>query len=95
MTGNAARQSVPRLVALLPGTVRETMMNVNIGTLDRILRLVAGLLLAGIGAAMASGGWAIAALAVGAVMILTAVVGFCPAYTLLGIDTRSRRPRAS
>lgn len=70
-------------------------MNATIGTLDRALRLVAGLLLAGTGAAPASGGWAFAALAIGAVMVLTAVVGFCPASTLLGIDTRSRRPRAS
>ncbi|WP_245291311.1 YgaP family membrane protein [Methylobacterium aquaticum] len=71
------------------------MMNANIGTLDRALRLVASLLLAGTGAALASSGWAIAALAIGAVMGLTAVVGVCPAYTLLGIDTRGRRVRAS
>jgi hypothetical protein len=31
-------------------------------------------------------------LVVAAIMVATAVVGFCPLYALLGIDTRGRRP---
>ena len=33
-------------------------------------------------------------LVVVAIMVATAVVGFCPLYALLGIDTRGRRPLA-
>jgi hypothetical protein len=67
-------------------------MTANIGTLDRTLRLAAGIVLilaalfsgAGIfdGAAVKYG-----AIAVGLVMMGTAAMRFCPLYTVLGIKT--------
>lgn len=65
-------------------------MRTNMGTIDRVLRLVvaAGLLYAAFGTAFAADGalhWA--AIAVAVVFALTAIVGNCPLYSILGIRT--------
>jgi hypothetical protein len=70
---------------------RKIAMAPNVGSIDRILRLVVGLLIAGLGYTMLAGVWALVAAGIGAVMALTALVGFCPAYTILGINTCRRR----
>ena len=57
-------------------------MKPNIGTLDRNLRFILGLVVIGIGVANHS--WLGA---IGIVPILTAVFRFCPAYCPLGIST--------
>jgi hypothetical protein len=65
-------------------------MSVNIGGIDRILRIVVGLAL--IAAALgylgpnytSVWGW------IGVVPLLTALVGWCPAYTLFGTSTCAR-----
>lgn len=67
----------------------------NIGRLDRAARFIAGLVflvlpfvLAGEGGVMAAmGGYAWLSFLVGAVMLVTAVFRFCPAYWLFGIRT--------
>lgn len=57
-------------------------MQCNIGKTDRIIRIVAGVGL--IGWAVASGNvWGY----IGIVLLLTAFVGLCPLYSMLGIDT--------
>ncbi|HEY0334048.1 MAG TPA: DUF2892 domain-containing protein [Stenotrophomonas sp.] len=59
------------------------MFNRNIGTVDRVLRLVVGLVLIAlvfIGPKTAWG-W------IGAVLIVTALINFCPLYRLFGIRT--------
>lgn len=68
-------------------------MKVNMGSVDRVLRAVvvapAALVIAlVIGAGSVAG---IVLIALAAVMLLTAVVGFCPLYRLVGLDTRSLR----
>jgi hypothetical protein len=66
-------------------------MTPNVGSADRIVRLVVGLVLVvlpflpGLETAAPWLRWG--ALAVGLVMIATAAMRFCPAYTLLGIRT--------
>jgi hypothetical protein len=64
-------------------------MTVNVGSVDRIVRIVVGLAL--IAFAIPIGfpqtgwnwlGW------IGVVPILTAVVGNCPGYSLIGFSTR-------
>ena len=61
-------------------------MNTNIGPLDRVLRLILGGALIGF-ALLAKEtpysylGW------IGVIPILTALVSFCPLYTLLGVRT--------
>ncbi|WP_371821894.1 DUF2892 domain-containing protein [Skermanella sp. TT6] len=55
----------------------------NMGMIDRALRVVAGLLLISLVfvGPQTPWGW------IGLVPLLTAFIGFCPAYTLLGIRT--------
>jgi hypothetical protein len=58
-------------------------MHTNLGTVDRVLRTAVGLGLIGATAAGAIGPWG----CIGAVPLVTALVGWCPAYTLLGVNT--------
>jgi uncharacterized membrane protein len=63
----------------------------NVGPVDRALRLVVGIVLivlafAMLGAAEGSAGGVIA-VAAGAVLLLTAALGFCPAYLPLKMST--------
>ena len=58
-------------------------MKANVGSIDRVLRIGAGmgliaLALAGIGAPWT---W------IGVVPLATGVIGFCPAYPILGLNT--------
>jgi hypothetical protein len=64
-------------------------MTSNESTIDRIIRAVAGIG-ALLGAfAMGSGSVAFVLLVVvGAVLLVTAAVGFCPLYRVLGLSTR-------
>jgi len=59
------------------------MMGKNVGTVDRILRVVVGLGLLSLTVIgpQTPWGW------VGLVPLVTALVGFCPAYKILGIKT--------
>jgi len=61
-------------------------MNSNIGSVDRTLRLTAGLALLGVGYYLKSW-WGL----VGLIPILTAVFRFCPAYVPLGLSTCSSK----
>ena len=58
-------------------------MKSNAGSLDRILRIVAGLVLIGLAATGTVGLWGW----IGVVPLATGLFGFCPAYALLGINT--------
>lgn len=59
-------------------------MHANIGTIDRAVRIIAGLLLIGLAATGKIGLWGW----IGVVPLLTGIVRVCPAYSLLGIRTR-------
>jgi hypothetical protein len=58
-------------------------MNKNVGSVDRALRVVAGLVLLSLTVIGPKTLWGL----IGIVPLLTALVGWCPAYTLLGIRT--------
>jgi hypothetical protein len=64
---------------------KEVEMTLNIGTADRVLRIIIGLAL------VAFAWWSTAPYAwlgyIGVVPLLTAAFGTCPAYSLLGINT--------
>jgi Protein of unknown function (DUF2892) len=64
-------------------------MTRNMGTIDRVLRSLIGLLaLAGAFGLGWFSGWMVwAAAAVGVIMLVTAAVGTCPLYRLVGVDT--------
>lgn len=63
-------------------------MKQNVGTVDRVIRLLVGaaVLAFGIVGGLASP-WNIVAMVVGGVLIGTAAIGWCPPYALLGINT--------
>ena len=64
-------------------------MTRNMGTIDRALRAIIGVLaLLGAFALGWFSGWMVwAAAVVGVIMLVTAAVGFCPLYRLVGINT--------
>jgi hypothetical protein len=55
----------------------------NVGTIDRVVRVVAGLVLVGLAATGTLGVWAW----IGVVPLLTGLIGFCPAYKIAGFST--------
>jgi len=63
-------------------------MKTNVGTVDRIVRVVIGLVLIALAAGGATGAWAY----IGIVPLATGLVSFCPAYRLFGFDTCPRKP---
>jgi hypothetical protein len=58
-------------------------MKANVGGIDRILRALVGVALIALAATHVIGIWGY----IGVVPLLTAAIGFCPAYTLLGLNT--------
>ena len=58
-------------------------MKTNEGGIDRMVRIVAGLALLGLMAAGTIGWWGW----LGIVPLATGLIGWCPAYTLLGLNT--------
>ena len=58
-------------------------MKMNVGYIDRILRILAGIVLITLAATQTVGLWGY----IGIVPLLTGIFKFCPAYTLLGINT--------
>lgn len=63
-------------------------MTCNVGGGERPVRIVLGILLVGIGAFadLPPVGTGIA-LAIGTIALVTGVIGFCPAWSLFGINT--------
>ena len=57
----------------------------NISTLDRIIRVIVGALLAGdvLTGLQVPEGW------IGLILIVTGLLGICPVYSLLGINTKA------
>ncbi len=58
-------------------------MKANEGGLDRVLRVIAGLALIGLAVSGQIGVWGY----LGVIPLATGALGFCPVYTLLGINT--------
>ncbi len=70
----------------------------NMGSADRFVRFAAGIVLIALcllppSAPVLSvlGSWMWAAFAVGAVLVATAAIRFCPAYRLIGVNTCARQ----
>ncbi|MBL27801.1 MAG: hypothetical protein CMM50_09680 [Rhodospirillaceae bacterium] len=58
----------------------------NVGTLDRVLRAIVGVVLIALVFVGPETPWGW----IGVIPLLTAVVGFCPAYRLFGLRTCKR-----
>lgn len=57
-------------------------MQLNIGKLDKVVRVAVGCVIIGV-AAYYKSWWGL----VGVIPVATALVGFCPLYTLFGLNT--------
>lgn len=62
-------------------------MNANVGGIDKIVRIVAGAVLIGLAATGTVGAWGW----IGVVPLVTGLVGWCPAYRLIGVNTCSAK----
>jgi hypothetical protein len=63
-------------------------MKLNMGNTDRLIRISAAVVIAVVVyAGVVAGPWALALLAVAAVLVITGSIRFCPLYRLLGINT--------
>ena len=58
-------------------------MKANEGTIDRALRVTAGLVLIALAASGTIGVWGW----IGVVPLVTGAIGFCPAYAIVGMNT--------
>lgn len=65
-------------------------MKSNVGGVDRVLRIVLGLVLLGLAATGTVGGWGW----LGIVPLATGLVGWCPPYAIFGISTCRTKARA-
>lgn len=59
----------------------------NIGTADRIIRILIAIALSAYAYTALATPWSYLAYAVGGVLVVTALVRFCPAYWLVGAST--------
>ena len=70
-------------------------MTTNESTLDRVLRAIAGVVAAAAAIAVGAGTvLGIVLVVLAAVLLVTAAVGFCPLYRLLGIRTNAEAVRS-
>jgi hypothetical protein len=69
-------------VSFQPPT-KEFIMKKNVGGIDRVLRIVAGLILVALAATGQIGAWGW----LGIVVLATGLFSFCGAYRLLGVST--------
>lgn len=58
-------------------------MKLNVGGLDRVLRIVVGLVLIGLALTGVVGWWGF----IGVMPLLTGLFRTCPAYSLMGVNT--------
>jgi hypothetical protein len=71
------------MMALVPDMEDEMKFDVNVGSTDRMLRIGVGVLLIVLAVIGTIGAWGY----IGIVPVITGFVRFCPAYTLLGMNT--------
>lgn len=70
----------------MPNDMEICEMKSNIGTLDRAVRILVGVVLIGLTLTGIVGVWGW----IGILPIVTGIVRFCPAYRLLGISSCQR-----
>ena len=67
-------------------------MKKNLGTFDRIIRvIVAAIFVSLFASGIVTGTWGIILVVLAAVLLLTSLVSFCPLYLPFGLDTLRRK----
>jgi hypothetical protein len=69
-------------------TLEAKMFDVNVGSTDRMIRIVAGAVLLALFFFVELGAWGWIVALVGVVMLATGIMSRCALYSLLGINTR-------
>lgn len=70
-------------------------MGCNVGGFERPVRILVGIVLIGIGAFAGLSVWGTSILLIlGGIALVTGAIGFCPLWTLVGINTCQRTPPA-
>ena len=64
-------------------------MTNNIGSVDRVIRIIVGIVLLSLIVLMPEAPWRWVGL-IGIVPLATAIIGWCPAYSLIGMNTRGK-----
>jgi hypothetical protein len=68
-------------------------MKKNMGTVDRIVRLLLAAVVVVLGVTkVIAGTWLVVMGVLAAVLVLTSIIGFCPLYLPLKISTRRQKP---
>ncbi len=68
------------------------MFKNNMGGIDRAIRAIVGIILLALYfMGTVAGVWGWLALIVGVVLLATAILGWCPPYSLLGINTGGKK----
>ena len=63
-------------------------MTTNVGAIDRVLRVIIGIVLIAFALGFIATGWPYAWLGwIGVIPLLTALVGSCPLYSIVGLST--------
>lgn len=65
-------------------------MKINEGTVDRFIRGVVGAILLAVGLVIVKGTVGIVLDVLGAILLVTGIVGFCPLYMLFSINTSKK-----
>ncbi len=66
-------------------------MKLNEGPVDRVIRVIVGIALLVLAiTGVAAGVWMWLAYVLGAILLLTGIVGFCPLYALFKISTAKK-----
>ena len=63
------------------------MTLLNVGSWDRVARILGGILLLAAGSLLVSGALGMTLAAIGAIVLATGLIRWCPAYTVFGIST--------
>lgn len=70
-------------------------MKKNVGTIDKIVRLIlaAVLLIIAFATNLAGGVWSYILVALAAILIFTSLISFCPIYWPFGLSTRAKEDK--
>ncbi len=70
------------------------MFRQNVGSIDRGIRAIAGIVLLISTFVLLNGFWKTLAAVMAVILLITAIFGVCPLYSALGIDTTPTKPAA-
>ncbi len=65
-------------------------MKANVGGMDRIIRAILGIVLLALGIWMFQNALQWVAIVIGAILLITSLVSFCPIWSLLKINTAKK-----